>query len=173
MFGIGLLLLRLGVGLTVAAHGAQKLFGWYGGPGLSGFAGLLNKLNLRPASAWAWIAALAEFAGGLALALGLLTPLAGFAVLGSMVVAILLVHAAKGFWNRSGGIEFPLMIATPALALTLTGAGPYSLDSLLRINWPEPLTWFVSLVAFLLGVSFALLSRTGAGLAERPQGQAA
>src|SRR3989442_9157733 len=79
MIGIGLLILRVVVGLTMAAHGAQKLFGWFGGPGIQGFAGFLSRLEIRPARFWAWVAGLAELCGGLALAIGLLTPLASCA----------------------------------------------------------------------------------------------
>jgi putative oxidoreductase len=76
----GLLLLRLVFGLTVAAHGAQKLFGWFGGPGLEGFGGFLEQLGIAPASRWSWAAALAEFGGGLLVALGLLSRLGNFLV---------------------------------------------------------------------------------------------
>src|ERR1700716_3597826 len=110
MLGFGLLFLRAVVGLTVAAHGAQKLFGWFGGPGIAGFSGMLSQLGIRPERPWAVVAGLAEFAGGLLVAAGLLTPVAALVVSGSTLVAILTVHAGKGFWNHSGGIEFPLTI---------------------------------------------------------------
>src|SRR3982074_1553154 len=161
MIGIGLLILRVVVGLTVAAHGAQKLFGWFGGPGIQGFAGFLGRLDVRPARFWAWVAARAELGGGLALAIGLLTPLASFAVIGAMLVAIAMVHLSKGFWNTQGGIEYPLLILASSLALALTGPGVYSADSWLRIVLPEPLTVLAGAVAVVAGGLVALASRGG------------
>jgi putative oxidoreductase len=156
---LGLLVLRIGVGLTVAGHGAQKLFGWFGGSGMVGTAAGMTRMRFKPGILWAWVAALGEFGGGLLLALGLLTPLGAFAVVGAMLVAIVSSHLPKGFWNRNGGIEFPLMIGVGALALTLTGAGPVSLDALFKINFPEPATWLVLAVGVVLTVAIALGSR--------------
>lgn len=159
MIGVGLLVLRTVVGLTLAAHGAQKLFGWFGGPGIKGFAGMLGQLNIRPTALWAWVAALAELVGGLALAVGLLTPLAATAIAGSMLVAIATVHLAKGFWNTQGGIEFPLLILASVVALALTGPGVYSIDHWLKIALPEPITILVGMVAVIVGALTALVSR--------------
>src|SRR3981081_2913220 len=102
MVGFGLLIIRLVVGLTVAAHGAQKLFGWFGGPGIAGFSSMLSQLGIRPERPWGVVGGVGEFAGGLLVAPGLLTPVAALAVAGSMLVAILTVHAGKGFWNHRG-----------------------------------------------------------------------
>ena len=124
----GLLLLRLVVGLALAAHGAQKLFGAFGGPGLSGTTQLVDSLRFRPARVHAWLLAVGEFVGGLLLALGLLTPLAAAIVLGVMVAAILAVHARKGFFVSKGGIEFPLVVGAAAAALGFTGPGAVSID---------------------------------------------
>ena len=99
----GILLIRLVLGLTMAAHGAQKLFGWFGGPGLRGTAGFFGDLRFRAPLAIALMAALAELSGGL-LAIGLLTPLAAFAVCVVMLNAIAAVHWPKGFWNSAGGL---------------------------------------------------------------------
>src|SRR5689334_17110441 len=106
MAAIGLLILRLAIGAIMAAHGAQKLFGWWGGPGINGWTGAMTRMRIRPALAWAWISALGEFAGGIALALGFLYPLPIIAIAGAMLVAIALVHWPKGFWNSKGGFEF-------------------------------------------------------------------
>ncbi len=157
MLGIGLLILRIVVGVTVAAHGAQKLFGWFGGPGISGFASWLGQLGIRPERPWAVVAGLVEFVGGLMVALGLLTPVAALAVCGGMLVAILTVHVGKGFWNQNGGIEFPLTILAAMLALSLTGAGVYSLDRLLAVALPEPATWLIAAVVVLAGTVVALI----------------
>ncbi|HZU15076.1 MAG TPA: DoxX family protein [Candidatus Dormibacteraeota bacterium] len=170
MLGVGLLILRVVVGLTLAAHGAQKLFGWFSGPGLKGFAGTLGQLGLRPAPAWAVVAGLAEFLGGLALALGLLTPLAAYAIAGSMLVAIFTVHLAKGFWNHQGGLEFPLTILAAVVAVALAGPGAYSLDRGLGFALPEPLTLVVGAVVLVAGVLAALASRASArAMSTRPQ----
>ena len=93
---LGLLILRLIVGLLLAGHGAQKLFGWFGGNGLSGTAGWLESLGLRPAPFWALIAGLSEVGGGILLALGLLTPLGSLGIMASMLMATIKVHWANG-----------------------------------------------------------------------------
>src|SRR5690348_10636902 len=140
MFAAGILVLRLVVGLTLAAHGAQKLFGWWGGPGMKGWTGAMNHMRIRPATPWAWASAVAEFAGGLGLALGLLNPLPSFAIAGSMLVAIALVHLPKGFFNTKGGFEFNLTILAAVAAVALNGPGPTSFDAVLGIRLPEPST---------------------------------
>ena len=155
----GLFLLRLVFGLTVAAHGAQKLFGWFGGPGLEGFGGFLEQLGIAPASRWSWAAALAEFGGGLLVVLGLLSPLGNFLVIGAMLTAILVVHLPKGFFNAQGGIELPFLIASGILGLSITGPGSWSLDALWQVRLPEPGTWLVCAFLTLLGVAAALWRR--------------
>jgi putative oxidoreductase len=148
----GLLILRLVVGLTVAAHGAQKLFGWWSGPGLQGFGGMLHKLGIRPGAFWALVAAAGELAGGLLTALGLISPVGPLMIAGSMLVAIAAVHLPNGFWNGNRGYEFPLQILAVAVALSLTGYGPASLDAALRLRLPEPVTWAVVAAGVLLTV---------------------
>ena len=106
LVSLGLLIVRVVVGLTLAGHGAQKLFGWWGGSGMSGWIAVVTKLRIRPAAPWAWIAALSEFGGGLLFALGLLSPLGSLAIAGTMFVAIATVHWANGFWNTKRGYEF-------------------------------------------------------------------
>ena len=127
---LALLLLRLGAGLTFAAHGAQKLFGWWGGPGLAGWQGAMQKMGYRPARGFAVLSALIEFVGGLALAIGLLTPLLAAVVVAQTVVIIGQVHWRNGFFNSKAGYEFPLMFGVAALAIGLAGAGSVSVDAL-------------------------------------------
>jgi putative oxidoreductase len=134
---VGLLVLRVIVGLMVAAHGAQKLFGWWGGPGMKGFTGWLSSMGLRPASFWASVAMLGEFAGGLLFAFGLLDPIGSFGIIGAMLTAIALVHWGKGIWASKGGSELPLMIMAAALAVAFTGPGNFSLDSMFKFSLPE------------------------------------
>jgi putative oxidoreductase len=125
----GLLLIRVVVGLTFAAHGAQKAFGWWGGPGWDRWRGAMSAMGFRPASLFAVLSIGAELVGGLCLALGLLTPLAAAVLAAQSVVMIVKVHAPRGFWNRREGVEFPLALAAAAGAIELTGPGGASLDA--------------------------------------------
>jgi putative oxidoreductase len=154
----GLLILRLVLGLTVAAHGAQKLFGWFDGPGLKGFAGTLDELGVRPGRIWAVVSAAVEFGGGLLVALGLLTPVAALFIVGDLLIAILTIHLTRGFWNHDGGYEFPLALIGGLVALSLVGPGSFSLDRLIRLNLPEPQTWLAIVIVVLLGVVAAAAS---------------
>jgi|SRR5579864_125572 len=169
MAALGILILRIVIGLTLAGHGAQKLFGWWGGPGMAGWTGAMTRMRVRPAVAWAWMSALAELLGGIGLALGLLTPLPSFAILASMLVAIALVHWPKGFWVGKGGYEFNLAIIAAVIAIALTGAGAYSLDALLNLHLPEPVTFIVVGVLTLAGVGVALGTRSAPVTETKPQ----
>ena len=120
---IGLLLLRLTVGLTLAAHGAQKLFGWFGGPGLDVTGHFFEPLGFYPGRRHALMAGLVETGGGLLLALGLLTPVAAALVFSVMLVAAVSVHLKKGFFMASGGYEYNLVIGLAGLAVAFTGPG--------------------------------------------------
>ena len=131
---IALLLLRVTVGGTLAAHGAQKLFGWFGGSGLRGTAAGFEKLGYRPGLPMAFLGGLGEAGGGTLLALGLLTPLAAAAGIGVMLNAIISVHLPKGFWNMKGGFEFPLTIATVFAAIGFSGPGRFSVDRSLGLH---------------------------------------
>jgi putative oxidoreductase len=164
----GLLILRLVIGMTMAAHGAQKLFGWWGGPGMSTWIQSVKRLRIRPAQPWAWIAALSEFGGGLLLALGLLSPLGSLAIVGAMLVAIATVHLAKGFWVSKGGYEFNLAIIGAAVALAFTGPGAYSLDNALGIHLPEPVSLIAGTIALVAGVTVTLVSREQAAPVAKP-----
>ena len=157
------------VGLLVAGHGAQKLFGWFGGPGLKGFAGWLESMGLRPASFWAVMAGLSEFGGGMLLALGLLNPLGSLGIIAAMLMGIITVHWGKGLWNTNGGSELALINLTVALALALSGPGAYALDPMLGIALPQPLIFGVGLVLVFLGIAAALL---GQARQEAPTGHA-
>jgi len=170
MVALGLLILRLVIGLTLAAHGAQKVFGWFGGPGMTGWTGAMNRMRIRPATPWAWMSALAELLGGIGLALGLLFPLPSAAIAGSMLVAMIIVHLPKGFFVTKGGYEFNLAILASVAALALTGPGAYSLDAALGIRLPEPISLIVVTVLVIAGVAVALLTRAPEPVAEnKPQ----
>ncbi|MFG2356382.1 DoxX family protein [Streptomyces sp. NPDC048521] len=136
----GLLLLRLTFGLLMAAHGAQKLFGVFGGDGLTATGRAFASLGYRPGKVFALIGSLSEFLGGLGLALGLLTPLAAAAVIGVMINAMVTVTAAHGLWETDGGVEYNVSIAVVALAVAAIGPGRLSVDRFLpwgRGGWAE------------------------------------
>ncbi|MFH8484536.1 DoxX family protein [Streptomyces longisporoflavus] len=128
---IGLLLLRCAVGLTMAVHGSQKLFGWFNGAGLDGTAGFFASDGYSAPKAMATVAGLTETLCGLGLAIGLLTPLAGAGILGIMLNAIAMKWG-NGFFNPSG-IEYDLILLTAAVSLALTGPGRLAVDHLLPI----------------------------------------
>ena len=131
---LGILIARLVLGLLMAAHGAQKLLGWFGGHGIAGTAGFFESLGFRPGKLFAVLASSTELASGLLVALGLLGPLGPAAMLAVMVVAAGSVHWKNGVFAVSNGIEVPLLYATGAAALALTGPGAYSLDRLLGLT---------------------------------------
>jgi putative oxidoreductase len=131
---LALLVLRLVVGLTFAAHGAQKLFGVFGGGGIVGTAAAFDQIVLRPVKLQAWVASVAEFAGGLLIALGLATPFAAAALIGVMTAAVLTVHLRHGFFATNGGYEYNLALAAAAFALAGIGPGNWSLDHALDIE---------------------------------------
>ncbi len=128
---IGLLLLRLTVGLTLGAHGGQKLFGWFGGPGLDAVGEALATLGFPPGRRHALMAGLVETGGGLFLALGFLTPLAAAVVFAVMLVAAVSAHLKQGFFVTSGGYEYTLVLGVAGLTAAFTGPGALSLDALL------------------------------------------
>ena len=157
----GLLLLRVVVGGIFAAHGAQKAFGWWSGPGWAGTQSWIGGMRFRPAPLFAALVTLQELGGGLLLAFGFLTPLGALAVTASMVVAVSLVHWPKGFWNGNGGFEFNLSLVAGAIALAATGPGRFSIDRVL--HWDDNLSglwWAVgALAAALVGGALAIASR--------------
>jgi putative oxidoreductase len=117
----GILALRLVLGLLMAAHGAQKLFGWFGGHGLAGTGGFFESLGFRPGRLFASAAGISEFGGGLLVTLGLFGPVGPALMLSVMIVAAVSVHAPNGLFAMSNGIEVPLLCGVGALALALAG----------------------------------------------------
>jgi putative oxidoreductase len=164
----GILFLRVIVGLVLAAHGAQKLFGWWGGHGIRGTGGFFAGLRFRMPVAMAALAGVGETAGVL-FALGLVTPFAALLMASTMVVAIGSVHISKGFFLANGGYEYNLVLATVAVAVAATGPGRFSLDR--AFGWDDNISgvwWGVGvLVASLLGGAMVLALRKPAP-AEAP-----
>ena len=131
MLDFGLLLIRLVIGVLFIGHGAQKLFGWFGGYGLKGTGGWFESIGMKPGVTVALFAGLSELIGGLLLALGLLTPLAGLIIAGTMVIAIVKVHGPNGLWSTSNGYEYNLTLLAVSIGIALIGPGQYAVDAFL------------------------------------------
>jgi putative oxidoreductase len=131
---IALLIVRLVIGLGIAAHGAQKLFGWFGGYGLAGTGGFFEGLGFKPGKLFAAAAGLSEVGGGLLIALGIGGALGPAILVMVMLVAIATVHISKGFFVTNGGWELNAAYISVALLLAFTGFGAYSLDRVLGLN---------------------------------------
>jgi putative oxidoreductase len=153
----GLLFLRVVIGLVFFAHGAQKLFGWWGGPGLQGTKGWLASVGFRMPGPMALMVAFSE-ASGLLFAAGFLTPLAALLMASSMVVAIGSVLWRQGFWNTDQGYEFNLVLLAVPVGIAATGPGRFSIDH--ALGWDDNLSgtvWGVAVLALaVVGALFVL-----------------
>ena len=150
------MIVRVVQGSLMAGHGAQKLFGSFGGPGLEGTSGFMEMLGMRPGRPWAYLAGLSEFGGGVLTALGLLYPLGPIGVIGSMSMATRKAHWDKPIWVTEGGAELPVLNIAISTALMIREPDGYSLDRLLGIRLPA---WVgpVGLVGIILTVLYAEL----------------
>jgi putative oxidoreductase len=149
----GLLILRLVFGLLMAAHGAQKLFGWFGGHGLNGTGGFLETLGFRPGRLFAFVASSTEILSGLLVALGFLGPVGPALMVSVMIVAAITVHWKNGLFATKNGIELALLYTVAAVALALTGPGAYSLDALLGFTWTMPVNLIVLAIGVIGGIA--------------------
>ncbi|HEX7949084.1 MAG TPA: DoxX family protein [Candidatus Limnocylindrales bacterium] len=149
---LGLLILRLVVGVTFAGHGAQKAFGWWNGPGLAGWRGAITHMGFQPVELFVALSIGAELVGGLLLAVGLFTPLASMILMGQLVVIISKAHLPKGFWSTNGGYEYPLALAASVVAITFIGAGSVSLDQALGFSFSDSLRAAYLLIGVIGGL---------------------
>ncbi|MED5051317.1 oxidoreductase [Anoxybacillus sp. UARK-01] len=130
MMDVGLLIIRLVVGLTFMGHGAQKLFGWFGGYGIKGTGSWFESIGMKPGVTMALLAGLAEFIGGALFAAGLFTWIAALLLALTMLVAIVKVHQANGFWVTQNGFEYNFVLLAVAIGVALIGPGQYAIDAL-------------------------------------------
>src|ERR1043165_5502651 len=160
----GLLIARLVLGLLMAGHGAQKLFGWFGGHGLAGVSGFMEQLGFRPGRPFALAAALSEVVSGLLVALGFLGPIGPAIMISVMIVAAVTVHWRNGVFVTNNGIEVPLLYAAGAAALGLTGPGSFSPDALRGISARSApaVTWTILLLGVIGGVANLAVRRPAA-----------
>jgi putative oxidoreductase len=168
-YDLAVLILGLMVGLTFAAHGAQKAFGWWGGPGMAGWQAAMTHMGFQPARLFALISMGAELIGGLFLAIGFLTPFAAAVLVAQSTVIILHVHLPKGFWSAKGGIEFALQLAVGALVLGLLGRGGLSIDGVLGLNLASSARIAILLLGFVAGVVSIAVPRLGTRGSAAPQ----
>ncbi|MFD8298999.1 DoxX family protein [Streptomyces bauhiniae] len=150
----GLLLIRLTFGLLMAGHGAQKLFGIFGGDGLTATGKGFESLGYRPGKVFATIGGLSELLGGLGLAVGLLTPLAAAALIGVMINAMALVTGSGGLWAADGGVEYNVCIAVVALGVAAIGPGRLALDRF--FPWGRGGWWPAAVALGLGGIGAAI-----------------
>lgn len=169
MLDLALIIPRVLIGLLFIGHGAQKLFGWFGGHGLDGTAGYLASLGIRPAKTIALLAGLAELLGGLGLTLGLATPIAAALTTVVMLGAIAFVHWPR-LWVAEGGLEYPLVNIAVSAVFGLIGPGAYALDPVLGIALPMPQTYLAGLLVAIVLVLLVLLTRQT--VARQPAGAA-
>ncbi|HVD52301.1 MAG TPA: DoxX family protein [Candidatus Udaeobacter sp.] len=161
---LALALVRVVVGLVIAAHGAQKVLGVWGGPGLAGWTQGVTRMGMRAPVFWAWVSSFSELAGGIAFAFGFLLPVVAAALTIQMGVAIERAHWGKGFWNSKGGIEFPFTLGAVAAINGIADPGAYSLDRALGL---PAMGVGVYLVVLVVGtVAYVLSSRASAERAK-------
>src|SRR3954465_15724555 len=165
---LSLLILQLGVGLTFAAHGAQKAFGWWGGPGLAGWGGAMQHMGFRPARVLAVAPAGVELVGGLMLAVGFLTPFVAAIVVAQTVVIIGQVHWSNGFFASKAGVEFPLLLGIGAVAIGLGGPSAISVDAALGLALQPAVTGLILALGVLAGFVAPPIPRLAAPGAAPP-----
>jgi putative oxidoreductase len=155
---LGMLILRVVVGATMFAHGAQKAWGWWQGPGYDNWSRAVDGMGFRPVGVFTNLSIAAELAGGFLL-LGILTPLFATLIVGHAIVIIGKAHLAKGFWNKDSGYEFPLSLLAGAAAILLIGPGLVSIDALIGFSLASEWRLALFAVAILGGLATLALPR--------------
>lgn len=161
---VGLVMLRVVAGGIFVAHGAQKAFGSWGGPGPSRWRGVVEGMGFAPSGPFAVISIAVELVGGLLLVVGLLTPIATAALVAQVVVIIARAHWAKGFFNTVGGFEFPLLLGVVAAVICLIGPGAVSIDAAVRFHPSLTVRVICLVVGIIAGIVAAAVP---SGVAER------
>jgi len=166
---VGLLLLRVVLGTLMFGHGAQKLFGWFGGYGLTGTGAFFEQIGFRPGRFFAAAAALGEIVSGLLVTIGFGGPLGPALMLSVMIVAALSVHWGHGIFASSNGLELPLMYGAGAIALALNGFGPYSVDGWLGWTsfWTPALVWIALVIGVVAGWVNLVIRRFSGSLQQK------
>ena len=164
---LGLLIIRVVFGLLMIGHGTQKLFGWFGGPGLHQASGFVGSRGFSPAKFWTFTGSASETLGGALLLLGFLSPLGSILIAAAMLTAIAAFHWPK-FWSSEGGYEHALAMLTAAVAVGITGPGAYAVDAQLGTALPPAVAAAIAAIAaigFLVGVGGAAGRRRTAAAA--------
>lgn len=161
MKNTALLLLRVTLGSLLAAHGAQKLFGWFGGGGLKGTAGMMEKMGMAPGEVWGTTAAVGEFGGGVLTALGLFWPAGPLNIMAAMAVAIRRAHWKLPIFVSAGGAELAATNLSAATLLAVMGPGTYSVDRLFGLRMPRPVQALAALMT--AGAVYAALRKPEIG----------
>ena len=156
-----LLIVRVIAGVIMAAHGAQKLFGWFGGSSMDQWAADLDRMGIRPGRLWAYISVGAQFFGGLLLAAGLLTPLATVSLVGPMAVVVV-QKWSKGFFNVRGGYEFMLLLLVIGVAFGISGPGAISVDAVIGFSLDLPIRVGIILVTLVAALAAVIPARAAA-----------
>lgn len=159
---IATLILRSVMGLGIASHGAQKLFGWFGGGGIKGTGAFFENIGFRPGNPFSLAGGLGEFLGGVLLAVGFLGPVGPALILSVMLVAIFTVHKGHGFFAMNNGAELPILYITAASVIAVVGPGQYSLDDLFDLDaaLPKTANWVVLAFAVLGALGSLALRQT-------------
>ncbi|GHO49353.1 DoxX family protein [Ktedonospora formicarum] len=166
---LGLLIIRIVVGLLLIGHGSQKAFGWFGGGGFAGTVGFLKSIGFKPAGFWVLLGVSGEIIGGLLFLLGLLTPLGAAAIFASMLMAVIKMHWKAGLWSQNGGYEYPLVLAIVALAVGLIGPGSYSIDALLGFTLPTFIFWSLIVLSIIVDLVGRAISNQTSAAKEKQQ----
>lgn len=164
---VGLLLLRLVIGVLFVGHGTQKLFGWFDGPGVDGTTGMFRSLGYPRARTMALVAGAAEAGAGVLLVLGFLTPLAAAAIIAVMINAVAAVHRGNGAWASGGGWEYNLVLATAAAMFAFAGPGAASVDVGSGWDLHGPFWGFGAILLGIVAAGGVLATRQGTPVTAR------